>query len=143
VCAGLYVEPAAGSAGPVEPSPAALAAARAASHAEASTSDAAHLTDLSYPASWYPAARGLERTIVAHVGPTNSGKTHTALKALAAAGSGVYCGPLRLLASEARAPICRSVFVPFGTGCRLSGHVLCLVRLVPGARPAEGGAARS
>jgi len=111
VCAGLYVEPAAGSAGPVEPSPAALAAARAASHAEASTSDAAHLTDLSYPASWYPAARGLERTIVAHVGPTNSGKTHTALKALAAAGSGVYCGPLRLLASEARAPICRSVFV--------------------------------
>ncbi len=86
-----------------ELSSAALSAARAASHAEASTSDSAHLTDLSYPASWYPAARALERTIIAHVGPTNSGKTHSALKALAAAGSGVYCGPLRLLASEVSA----------------------------------------
>jgi hypothetical protein len=33
-------------------------------------------------------------------GPTNSGKTYTALQALGAAKSGVYCGPLRLLANE-------------------------------------------
>lgn len=33
-------------------------------------------------------------------GPTNSGKTYTALQALRAAGSGMYCGPLRLLALE-------------------------------------------
>jgi len=33
-------------------------------------------------------------------GPTNSGKTYTAMQALCAARSGVYCGPLRLLAVE-------------------------------------------
>ena len=63
----------------------------------------AHLTDLTCPASWYPAARQLRRTVVAHLGPTNSGKTHAALQQLRAAPSGVYCGPLRLLAWEARA----------------------------------------
>jgi ATP-dependent RNA helicase SUPV3L1/SUV3 len=35
-----------------------------------------------------------------HVGPTNSGKTHHALRALAAASTGLYAGPLRLLAHE-------------------------------------------
>lgn len=35
-----------------------------------------------------------------HAGPTNSGKTHNALQALLKARSGVYCGPLRLLAVE-------------------------------------------
>ena len=39
--------------------------------------------------------------VVAHMGPTNSGKTHAALQALKAAETGVYCGPLRLLAWEA------------------------------------------
>ncbi|CAG8746194.1 14658_t:CDS:2, partial [Cetraspora pellucida] len=38
--------------------------------------------------------------IVLHVGPTNSGKTYNALKCLENANSGVYCGPLRLLAHE-------------------------------------------
>lgn len=37
----------------------------------------------------------MKRKIIMHVGPTNSGKTHNALKALANAKSGVYCGPLR------------------------------------------------
>lgn len=58
------------------------------------------LTDLRTPASWYPLARLLRRRIVAHLGPTNSGKTHAALTALSSAQSGVYCGPLRLLAWE-------------------------------------------
>jgi ATP-dependent RNA helicase SUPV3L1/SUV3 len=40
------------------------------------------------------------RKVVCHVGPTNSGKTHNALAALEKANSGVYCGPLRLLAWE-------------------------------------------
>jgi hypothetical protein len=62
----------------------------------------AHLTDLTCPASWYPAARQIRRRVVAHLGPTNSGKTHAALAQLKAAPSGVYCGPLRLLASEVR-----------------------------------------
>jgi ATP-dependent RNA helicase SUPV3L1/SUV3 len=39
--------------------------------------------------------------VVAHLGPTNSGKTHEALEELAAAGRGVYAGPLRMLAQEA------------------------------------------
>lgn len=61
---------------------------------------AAHLTDLTCPASWYPAARMMRRRVVAHMGPTNSGKTHAALSELKAAETGVYCGPLRLLAWE-------------------------------------------
>jgi ATP-dependent RNA helicase SUPV3L1/SUV3 len=37
-----------------------------------------------------------------YLGPTNSGKTHAAIAALIAAGSGVYLAPLRLLAMEVR-----------------------------------------
>jgi len=58
------------------------------------------LADLRYPYEWYPATRALQRTIHLHVGPTNSGKTYNALKALESAKTGVYCGPLRLLAHE-------------------------------------------
>jgi ATP-dependent RNA helicase SUPV3L1/SUV3 len=39
--------------------------------------------------------------VVAHLGPTNSGKTYAALEELVAAGEGVYAGPLRMLAQEA------------------------------------------
>jgi hypothetical protein len=39
-------------------------------------------------------------SIIYHAGPTNSGKTYNALQAMRAAKSGVYCGPLRLLAME-------------------------------------------
>ena len=35
-----------------------------------------------------------------HVGPTNSGKTHHALNVLQSSTTGVYAGPLRLLAHE-------------------------------------------
>jgi len=38
--------------------------------------------------------------IVAHLGPTNSGKTYSALQILASARSGAYGGPLRLMAQE-------------------------------------------
>ena len=41
------------------------------------------------------------RTAVLHLGPTNSGKTHDSIVALAAAGRGVYAAPLRQLAHEA------------------------------------------
>lgn len=58
------------------------------------------IADLRYPWEWFPATRALQRTIHLHVGPTNSGKTYHALKALENAESGVYCGPLRLLAHE-------------------------------------------
>ena len=39
-------------------------------------------------------------TVVAHLGPTNSGKSYDALELLAAVGAGVYAAPLRLLARE-------------------------------------------
>jgi len=45
-------------------------------------------------------AQQLDRHFVLHIGPTNSGKTYTALKALKEAGCGVYLGPLRLMALE-------------------------------------------
>lgn len=56
--------------------------------------------DLSSPAAWYPEARKMKRKFVLHVGPTNSGKTHHSLQALAKSRSGYYAGPLRLLARE-------------------------------------------
>jgi ATP-dependent RNA helicase SUPV3L1/SUV3 len=40
-------------------------------------------------------------SVVAHLGPTNSGKTHEALAFLAEQGRGVYAAPLRMLAQEA------------------------------------------
>jgi ATP-dependent RNA helicase SUPV3L1/SUV3 len=49
---------------------------------------------------FYPLARKIEREIVFYYGPTNSGKTHRALDELKSANTGVYLGPLRLLALE-------------------------------------------
>ncbi|KAF5188050.1 Atp-dependent rna helicase suv3 protein [Thalictrum thalictroides] len=57
-------------------------------------------TDLTSPHTWYPNARKKKRKIFLHVGPTNSGKTYHALKRLQESSSGMYCGPLRLLAWE-------------------------------------------
>jgi ATP-dependent RNA helicase SUPV3L1/SUV3 len=48
-----------------------------------------------------PGRRTQPDTVVAHLGPTNSGKTHHALAFLAEQGRGVYAGPLRMLAQEA------------------------------------------
>jgi ATP-dependent RNA helicase SUPV3L1/SUV3 len=48
-----------------------------------------------------PSRRVPPDRVVAHLGPTNSGKTHAALEELATAGAGVYAGPLRMLAQEA------------------------------------------
>jgi ATP-dependent RNA helicase SUPV3L1/SUV3 len=50
----------------------------------------------------YPVARSLNRHHHFYVGPTNSGKTFQAIKALIDAKSGVYLAPLRLLAMEVR-----------------------------------------
>ncbi|UGQ47776.1 helicase-related protein [Massilia endophytica] len=52
-----------------------------------------------YPAS-FETARRMPRRFIALLGPTNSGKTHKAMEALAKAASGVYLAPLRLLALE-------------------------------------------
>jgi ATP-dependent RNA helicase SUPV3L1/SUV3 len=52
-----------------------------------------------YPESFDVASR-MPRKFIALLGPTNSGKTHRAMEALAKARSGVYLAPLRLLALE-------------------------------------------
>lgn len=62
----------------------------------------------------FPVARAMKRKVVAWLGPTNSGKTHRAVLALAAAKSGLYLGPLRLLALEQRDRV-----VELGTACSL------------------------
>ncbi len=48
----------------------------------------------------FAAARRLNRRILFHMGPTNSGKTYAALQMLTAAANGTYLAPLRLLALE-------------------------------------------
>ncbi|KAK8106181.1 mitochondrial ATP-dependent RNA helicase [Apiospora kogelbergensis] len=58
------------------------------------------IADIRFPYEWFPATRAMKRTIHLHVGPTNSGKTYHALKALENAKTGIYAGPLRLLAHE-------------------------------------------
>ncbi len=52
------------------------------------------------PPEWFPLARSMNRTLYLHIGPTNSGKTYHALKALQECNRGLYAGPLRLLAWE-------------------------------------------
>ncbi|KAI0081395.1 P-loop containing nucleoside triphosphate hydrolase protein [Panus rudis PR-1116 ss-1] len=71
--------------------------------------------DMSNPAARFDIARAAaRRKIIMHVGPTNSGKTHNALRALAAAKSGVYAGPLRLLAHEIWERLNKGQIVPLG-----------------------------
>ena len=62
--------------------------------------DLKKLSDLTEPANWYPKARQIKRRIIYHAGPTNSGKTYSALMAFQSSDSGIYCGPLKLLAAE-------------------------------------------
>lgn len=57
-------------------------------------------TDLTKPHEWYDYARLDRRKIIFHGGPTNSGKTFSALERLKEAKNGLYLGPLRLLAAE-------------------------------------------
>ncbi|KAE9535692.1 hypothetical protein AGLY_007593 [Aphis glycines] len=62
--------------------------------------DLKKISDLRSPANWYPEARAINRKIIFHAGPTNSGKTYHALEKYLSSNSGVYCGPLKLLATE-------------------------------------------
>jgi ATP-dependent RNA helicase SUPV3L1/SUV3 len=62
----------------------------------------------------FPVARSVRRKVIAWLGPTNSGKTHRAVLALAGSRSGMYLGPLRLLALEQRDRV-----VELGTACSL------------------------
>jgi len=84
------------------------------------------LTDLRLPHDWWEKTRKLTRTFHLHLGPTNSGKTHTALERLKKCKKGLYCGPLRLLATEISERLNNS-----GVKCSLfTGQE---TRIVPGA----------
>jgi len=48
----------------------------------------------------FPMAREMRRKLILHIGPTNSGKTYTAMQRLKNADTGYYLAPLRLLALE-------------------------------------------
>ena len=56
--------------------------------------------NLTSPHLWFDETRKIHRKIICHIGPTNSGKTYTALQRLKESRRGLYCGPLRLLAWE-------------------------------------------
>jgi ATP-dependent RNA helicase SUPV3L1/SUV3 len=99
----------------------------------------ARFADLRYPYEWYPATRVLQRQIHLHVGPTNSGKTYHALKRLEHAKTGIYAGPLRLLAHEvytrlnAKGKLCNLVtgderILPPNGGAMMTS---CTVEMVP------------
>lgn len=66
------------------------------SHAE-KTHNAINLS--LYPES-FTVAHSMQRHFIAVLGPTNSGKTHSAMEHLSQAKTGVYLAPLRLLALE-------------------------------------------
>lgn len=74
-----------------------------------------YAADLSKPEALYPRTRSApRRKVIMHVGPTNSGKTHNALRALAAARTGAYAGPLRLLAHEIWERLNKGQIIPAG-----------------------------
>jgi len=62
--------------------------------------DLLKVADLTEPSYWYLDAREIKRKITYHCGPTNSGKTYSALISFQSSESGIYCGPLKLLANE-------------------------------------------
>lgn len=93
-------------------------------------------TDLREPHTWYPQARAMKRRVIFHAGATNSGKTYHALRALRDAHSGVYCGPLRLLALEVYESLnCDGVEASLATGQErkelpFAKHRSCTIEMV-------------
>lgn len=109
--------------------------------------DLRKISDLRVPATWYPEARAIFRKVIFHAGPTNSGKTYHAIQRYLSAKSGVYCGPLKLLAHEifeksndAGVP-CDLVTGEERTFVdqdgRASGHVACTIEMCNVTTPYE------
>ncbi|CAD2214634.1 RNA helicase [Angomonas deanei] len=99
--------------------------------------EAQRMVHMDRPHDWYPLARYTRRRFYFHCGPTNSGKTHTAIETLIAARSGVYCAPLKALAGQvwqtinARGTPCDLMI---GDERRFAGgaeHVSCTVEMTP------------
>ncbi|XP_059926828.1 ATP-dependent RNA helicase SUPV3L1, mitochondrial [Gadus macrocephalus] len=109
--------------------------------------DLRKISDLRVPANWYPEARAIQRKVIFHAGPTNSGKTYQAIQRYLTAKSGVYCGPLKLLAHEifektnGMGVMCdlvtgedRTFMDPEG---RPAGHVACTIEMCSVNTPYE------
>ncbi|WP_264798810.1 DEAD/DEAH box helicase, partial [Acetobacter peroxydans] len=94
-------------------------------------------------AAHFRTARALQRRITLVTGPTNSGKSYTALNALAQAESGLALAPLRLLAHEFREALAsRGVEASLSTGEeRLivpgSRHLAATVEMCPFYSPVD------
>lgn len=95
--------------------------------------DLKQISDLRTPANWYPSARASTRKIIFHAGPTNSGKTYHAMQSFMKAKSGVYSGPLKLLATEVfnkcNAMVGEEMFIEniaMHKMCTLTGHTMRL-----------------
>jgi len=79
-------------------------------HAEAASRAAAAIQEVRSRVQAIVAAPGRgPDAVTLHLGPTNSGKTSSALDTLAERGSGVYAGPLRMLAWEAYSKLAASL----------------------------------
>ncbi|KAM6949910.1 ATP-dependent RNA helicase SUPV3L1, mitochondrial [Lycodopsis pacificus] len=109
--------------------------------------DLRKISDLRVPANWYPEARAIQRKVIFHAGPTNSGKTYHAIQRYLAAKSGVYCGPLKLLAHEIFEKS-NNAGVPcdlvtgeertfMDSDGRASGHVACTIEMCSVITPYE------
>lgn len=109
--------------------------------------DLKKISNLTNPANWYPDARAKTRKIIFHAGPTNSGKTYQAMQRFLNAKSGIYCGPLKLLATEVYFKSNK-----LGTPCDLvtgeekkyantdetpASHVACTVEMATLSRPCK------
>ncbi|WP_342629039.1 helicase-related protein [Nguyenibacter vanlangensis] len=94
-------------------------------------------------AAHFKTARALKRRITLVIGPTNSGKSHTALEALAGAESGMALAPLRLLAHEFREALtARGVPTSLATGEERidvpgSRHLAATVEMCPLHNPVD------
>ncbi|KAK1333738.1 LOW QUALITY PROTEIN: hypothetical protein QTO34_006125 [Cnephaeus nilssonii] len=109
--------------------------------------DLRKISDLRIPPNWYPEARAIQRKIIFHSGPTNSGKTYHAIQKYLSAKSGVYCGPLKLLAHEifeksnAEGVPCDLVTgeerVSIETDGKQATHVACTVEMCSVTTPYE------
>ncbi len=94
-------------------------------------------------AAHFATARALDRRIMLVTGPTNSGKSYTALDRLAGAASGMALAPLRLLAHEFREALgARGVPTSLSTGEERipepgSQHLAATVEMCPMHKPVD------
>lgn len=120
-----------------EPQAPALLVGRAANEA------VARVAALDRYAAHFRTARALNRRITLVTGPTNSGKSYTALNRLAGADSGMALAPLRLLAHEFREALAgRGVAASLSTGEERdivpgSRHLAATVEMCPMNAPVD------